>query len=245
MFNLLTVSQTDVVEQVKLSLTFPSMLREVLIRKTINQIAEEKGITAELEELQEAADALRRSLGLLKETDTYTWLHYHQISIDDFEEIVQTKIVTEKLAEHLFAETVESFFAEHQQAYTQAVVYEALLDDRDAAMELFYALEEDEISFAEIARQHHPDPEIRRRGGYVGKLNHRDRPSEIADAIFAANPPEVLKPIVTARGVYLILVEEIIRPELNNSLRQQILAQRLSDWLNLQLENTTPEIHIV
>lgn len=244
MSNLFTITQTDIVEQIKLSLFFPLVLREALVRKTIQHTSAEMNITAEPEALQGAADTLRRSIGLLKESDTYSWFQNQQLSVDDFEEMVRIKLLADRLAIHLYADQVESFFEEHQQEYTQAIAYEVLLDDRELAMDLFYALQENEVSFAEVAREHHPDLELKRKGGYVGKLSRSDRPSELTDAIFAANPPDFLKPIVTAKGVYLIFVEEIIHPELTDSLRQRILTQLFDNWLNLQLENTQTEIQI-
>ena len=42
---------------------------------------------------------------------------------------------------------------------------------------------------------------------------------------------EVLKPIVTSKGVYLILVEEILQPELNDQLRFQIGSELFGEWL--------------
>jgi parvulin-like peptidyl-prolyl isomerase len=42
---------------------------------------------------------------------------------------------------------------------------------------------------------------------------------------------EVLKPIVTSKGVYLILVEEILQPELNDQLRYQIVSELFGEWL--------------
>jgi parvulin-like peptidyl-prolyl isomerase len=42
---------------------------------------------------------------------------------------------------------------------------------------------------------------------------------------------EVLKPIVTSKGVHLILVEEILQPELNDQLRYQIVSELFGEWL--------------
>ena len=45
---------------------------------------------------------------------------------------------------------------------------------------------------------------------------------------------EVLKPIVTSKGVHLILVEEILQPELNDQLRFQIGSELFGEWVNNQ-----------
>lgn len=42
---------------------------------------------------------------------------------------------------------------------------------------------------------------------------------------------KVLKPIVTSKGVHLILVEEILQPELNDQSRFQIGSELFGEWL--------------
>jgi hypothetical protein len=41
---------------------------------------------------------------------------------------------------------------------------------------------------------------------------------------------------VTSKGVHLILVEEIIQPELNESLHNKILTDLFNNWLEKQAE---------
>jgi parvulin-like peptidyl-prolyl isomerase len=59
---------------------------------------------------------------------------------------------------------------------------------------------------------------------------------EVSAAVFAANPPQVLKPIVTSKGVHLVFVEEIIQPELDEQRRYRILSDLFADWLKRQFE---------
>jgi parvulin-like peptidyl-prolyl isomerase len=87
-----------------------------------------------------------------------------------------------------------------------------------------------------IAHQYAQDKELRRAGGYRGKLHRRDLKPEVYAAVFAASPPEILKPIVTSKGVHLILVEELIQPELDNVLRQKNISDLLFAWLKEQRE---------
>ncbi len=83
------------------------------------------------------------------------------------------------------------------------------------------------------------DKELRQKGGYRGILSRKDLKSEISSAVFAATPPDVLKPIVTSKGVYLILVEEILQPELNDQLRYQIGSELFGEWIINQIESVS------
>lgn len=50
---------------------------------------------------------------------------------------------------------------------------------------------------------------------------------------------EVLKPIVTSKGVHLILVEEILQPELNDQFRYQIWSELFGEWVINQIESVS------
>jgi parvulin-like peptidyl-prolyl isomerase len=240
----ITITSEDILHQVKLSCQIPSVIEEIIIRKIIADAVAEAGIKVETEELQKAADNIRL-LGKLKSADdTWAWLQKHGLSLDDFEELIYNNVISGKLAQHLFADKVEPFFVEHQLDYAGVVMYEVVLDDEDLAMELFYGMQEGEMSFYEVAHQYIQDKELCRKGGYRGIVRRKELKPEISAAVFAAKPPQVLKPIVTSSGVHLILVEEIIQPELDDKLRSKILLDLFSEWLKQQVEQAEVVTHL-
>jgi parvulin-like peptidyl-prolyl isomerase len=172
---------------------------------------------------------------LLSEEDTWAWMKKNHLSLDDFEEFVYYQGLASKLAVHLFADKIEPYFYEHQLDYAGVVMYEVVLEDEDLAMELFYSIQEGEMSFYDVAHKYIEDKELRRKGGYRGILYRKDLKPEISAAVFAATPPEVLKPIVTSKGVHLILVEEIIERKLDNWLRNKIATDLFNDWVSNSL----------
>jgi parvulin-like peptidyl-prolyl isomerase len=240
----LNVSSADILRNIKLACQIPQVTEAIAAQKIIAETARELGITVEEEELQAEGDRLRLEKKLVKAKDTWAWLKKHHLSLDEFEEIVHINILSKKLANHLFRDQVERFFYENKFNYIAAVTYEVILDDRDLALELFYALQEDEISFQEIARQYIKDPVLRRSCGYRGILHRKDFRPEIAAAVFAATPPQILKPITTPVGVHLIWLEEIIQPQLDEGLRQKITTELFSGWLKQQVETLEIVTHL-
>jgi parvulin-like peptidyl-prolyl isomerase len=232
----IAISSEDLIQQIKLSCQMPQTIQGIVNRKVIEAIAEENKITLEPEELQKAADAFRLTHNLLRADSTELWLQEHYLSLDEFEEIVRISALSSKLAQHLFGDQVEPFFVKHQLDYTQVVMYEIVLDDEDLAMELFYAIQEGEMSFPDVAHRYIQDTELRRCGGYRGRVHRTDLKPEISAVIFASTPPQLLKPILTAKGAHLILVEDIIQPELDKSRHQKILSNLFLDWLKQTVE---------
>lgn len=231
----ITVSSEDLIRQVKRSFQFPSLIKGLIAHKVISSMATELGISAETDELQKAADSVRLVNGLQRAEDTWSWLKKHELSLDEFEELIHHTVISSKLAQHLFASKVEPFFIEHQLDYLQIVMYEVVLDDEELAIELFYEIQEKDNNFHEIAHQYIENPELRRNGGYKGILHRKDLKPEIAAAVFAATPPQVIKPIVTSKGAHLILVEEIVQPSLDEKLHQSILSNLFNSWLHQQI----------
>ncbi|MDY7003088.1 MAG: peptidylprolyl isomerase [Cyanobacteriota bacterium] len=233
----ITITAEDILNQVKLSLKTSELTEGIITRKIVMDAAQEAGIKVETEELQKAADTMRFVNKLHSAQETFAWLEKHCLSVDDLEEVAYISIASQKLAAHLFADKVEPYFYENQLNYAGVVMYEVVLDDEDLAMELFYAIQEGETSFYDVAHQYIENKELRRQGGYRGVLSRKDLKPEISAAVFAAQPPQMIKPIVTSKGVHLIFVEEIISAELDNKLRSQISSELFGEWVKKQVES--------
>ncbi|MBE9181631.1 peptidylprolyl isomerase [Oculatella sp. LEGE 06141] len=244
MVKAISIDRNEIFKHIQLSCQLPTFIEGAIHCKIIASTAAAQGITVTLAELQQAADSFRLANQLYESNDTWLWLEKHHLNLDDFEELVCTNALSSKLAQHLFGKQVEPFFYEHQLDYVGAAVYEVVLPDEDLAIELFYAVQEGETSFHEVARQYIQEPALRRSAGYRGILRRSDLKPEISAAVFAATPPQILKPIATSKDVHLILVEEIIQPELNDQLHTQILADLFSAWLKQQTEQIEVDIHL-
>lgn len=234
--SVITISTEEIVHQLKCSYQLNGVIEGIVHRRIIEQTAAEIGLEVIPEELQQAANNFRLIHQLWRADDTWSWLHDRHLSLDEFEESIYISALSSKLAQHLFMNKIEPFFVEHQLDYMQVVLYEILLDDEDLAMELFYAMQEGEMSFYETAHEYIQEPELRRSGGYRGVLRRSDLKPEISAAVFAATPPQILKPIITSKGVHLILVEELLEPQFDQRLQQKILSTLFADWLKKQAE---------
>nr|AVH79546.1 hypothetical protein [Synechocystis sp. PCC 9413] len=238
------IDREAILQQVKLSAKIPEFVEGIANRQIITQAATELEIEITTAELQEAADKFRLINQLHDAEETYNWLKKHAISLDEFEEIINYNLLVSKLTTLLFKDKVEAYFAERTIDYLSAAIYEVILEDEDEAMELYYEIECGENSFQEIARQYIQDVELRRKGGYRGIVYRRDLKPELSAAIFAANPPQIIKPVTTASGIHLIWVEEIIKPHLDNRLSSQIGLELFGDWLKQKAEEIQIELAI-
>ena len=238
----LKVSNSEIIERLKISCQFPMAVRQVIRRQIIEDAARTEGVVLSDLELQEAADDFRAEHNLYDPNETWRWVQSNCLTGDEFEQLIYESRLTAKLTRHLFSDRIESYFYEHQLDYVKAAIYEIVLPDFDTAIELYYAVEEREISFVEIARQYISEPTLRRQHGYKGVFSRQELDSAISPQVFAANAPEILKPIAVNQNYHLILVEEIIEPQLTDAVRSQIMNQLFTKWLEQQSQLYAIEI---
>lgn len=243
----IAISAIDLIHHFKLSRQMPLIVASVVNQKIIEQTTIEQNITLSEQELQTAADRFRYEHNLISSADTLNWLNMHYLSVTEFEQIIHHQLLSQKLTRHLFRSRVESYYYANQVDYYQAIIYEIVMADFDLAMELYYGIQEQELSFWDLAHQYIEDRELRRRGGYQGKKNRKQLHPEIAAAVFSQRTdslPQVLKPITIDKNTHLIYVEEIIEPSLDEPLRQIIINQLFEDWLTQQRQQLIKDIQV-
>ncbi|NEQ26674.1 MAG: peptidylprolyl isomerase [Microcoleus sp. SIO2G3] len=187
------------------------------------------------EEIQAEANRLRYEKRLEKAADTLAWLASEMISVEDWEAGICDRILAKKLAESLFSKEVEKVFAQNRLDFDQILLYQIVFSDAKLAQELFYQIEDREISFYEAAHLYDVDERRRQQCGYEGKLFRWNLKPDLATVVFSAKPGEVLGPLKTEQGHHLLMVEAFIPAQLTPQRYQDILDRMFKEWLISEL----------
>jgi parvulin-like peptidyl-prolyl isomerase len=226
-----SISPEEILFFLKKNLQFREVCRQVLSQRIIDHAASARELRVNPEELQAEADRLRRDLQLEKAADTVTWLTEQMITVEEWESGIRDRLLTQKLQESLFGQEVEGFFAQNRLDYEQILLYQIIVPYEKLAQEIFYQIEEREISFYEAAHLYDVDERRRYQCGYEGKLYRWTLKPEMAAVIFAAEPGQLIQPIQDDQGFHLMIVEEFIPATLTESTRQEIQQRMFQDWL--------------
>ncbi|MDJ0605404.1 MAG: hypothetical protein PX482_17400 [Microcystis sp. M53602_WE12] len=89
----ITITNQDLIQQLKLSGKVPEIVEGIIARKIITETATAAGIKNTTAELQQAADQFRLAKGLHNAKDTWNWLQKQGLSLDDFEAIVGSSVI--------------------------------------------------------------------------------------------------------------------------------------------------------
>lgn len=225
------IEANEIIKLLRQDLQLKPFCQKVLQKKVIDKAAGERGLTVTPEEIQVVGDQLRREKRLEKAADTIAWLADQMVSVEDLEVGIGDRLLTQKLAEHLFSKEVEKNFFQNKLQFDQIILYQIIVTNLQLAREIFYQIQEGEISFFDAAHLYDIDENRRHLCGCEGKVYRWGLKPDIAVAVFGAKPGEVIRPIETERGYNLFMVEKFLPAELTPERYQEILHNMFKEWL--------------
>ena len=243
-----SIEPNEIVDFLGKNIQLKEICQKVLHQRIIVQAAQTRNLLITAEEIQAEAECLRRQKRLEKAADTLTWLNDQLITADTWEAGIRDRLLAKKLAESLFSKEVEKFFGQNRLDFEQVLLYQIIVPYEQLASEIFYQIEEEEMSFYKAAHIYDIDERRRRHCGYEGKLYRWSLKPDIAAVVFSTRPREILSPLKTEQGYHLLMVEEFIPAELTPKTYQGIIDRMFSEWLASELnyllhnarENTEP-----
>lgn len=234
---LLQVQEGKIINFLRKSLNFKRIYQEVLRQEIIDQAAEELSLVVTDHETQIEVDRQRRELQLERSIDLVEWLCDQMVTVEDWEAGIRDRLLFQKLVEELFADQIDRFFVEHHLEFDRVLLYQLIVPYAQLAQEIFYQIEEEEISFYEAAHTYDINERRRHYCGYEGWLYRQDLNPTLVERVFGANIREVTYPVHTEQGYHLLLVEEFIPAQLTPTLRQTILNHLFQAWLARELND--------
>ena len=226
-----SIADIDIVKNLKKDVQYKQVWQRIINQKVIEKAAKERGITVSPEEIQAEGDRLRMEKKLYKVSDTMAWFAEQMITVEDLEAGIGDRLLSQKLAEHLFKQEVEKFFAQNRINFEEVLLYQIIISEPRLAQEIYYQIKEQEISFYDAAHCYDIDEKRRQVCGYEGKICRWSLKPEIAAAVFSAKPGIVISPIKTAQGCHILMVEKFIQAELTQQRYQEILNNMFRQWL--------------
>lgn len=229
------VNRDTIIAALKQNFQFRTACNLVLHQRIISEAAASRDLTVEDEEIQQEMDSLRREMQLERAADTLSWLDKQGISPESWEAGIRDRLLAQKLKHHLFDAEIEKYFHENRLRFDKALLYQIVVPYHQLAQELFYQIEEEEISFFEAAHFYDIDEARRYRCGYEGFVNRQGLPAAISAALFSASAGELVGPIQTETGHHLLLCELLSPAALNDEVRDSILESLFQEWLTGEL----------
>jgi parvulin-like peptidyl-prolyl isomerase len=231
------VTAEDLAHSLKKQFQYQSTYQSVTANRLIKQAAFDQGLQVSDLEIQMEADRYRHENGLENAADTINWLNQQQVAPEEWEEGIRDRLLADGLSKHLFSSDIDRMFAESRANYESVALYQLVVPYEKLAMELFYQIEESEISFYEAAHLYDLDSDRRRKCGFEGVLARWQIEPSLSSVIFGAQVQQVTEPIQRDDGYHLIWVEEFLEAALTETIRKQIMDNLFQDWVLSELNH--------
>lgn len=227
-----TMTAEEVVAYLVLSGQDRAVFTAIMANREIVKKAKDMGLVVSDQELQQFSDRFRALRGLSTTEKTVSFLKGIGMTDDDFEAFCETAILTEAVKDRLASDTAqEEFFFANRSSFETARVSTLVVKELNLANEIIIMIQEDGEDFHALARKYSLDPLTRNSGGYMGDISRTTLPQDLTVKIFAAAPGTVLGPYPQMDHFQLFLVEEVVRPIFDNTVKAVIREMLFNQWL--------------
>jgi hypothetical protein len=223
-----TVSLNDVLTELKLGTN--ETLTALLKRKAASALALEHKVAISESELRTSLESFYAERDLFEPEQVQQWLEQLHVDESCVREFIRERLLVERLARVMFTDTaIAAAFGSNPHQYADADVHVFSFGSEGAAEEFILAVREKEIvPFAERI-----------------KIMKRDAPEEIAAALFASAPEDLVGPVETDDGLFRVYqLVQVHEAKLDETLRTLIRRELLEELLNSQLERA-PRVFLI
>lgn len=232
-----TITPEDVVRFLSLTGQSHNIYYQIITHKEVLKKSMELGIEVSVEQLQQFANNLRSLKGLHSAQEMLSFLENSGLTVDDFETFCEASLLTGELKDRLADEKkIEEYFINNRPEFDAARISVIVIGEEELANEILMQVSEDGEDFHALARRFSLDKATKYSGGYVGVVTRKMLSIEISAKVFNADADELLGPFHQDKHYQLILVEEVIKPELNDSVKEKIKELIFGQWLSQFLE---------
>ena len=231
------VTIADILRSLHLRRRLVPLLREVAAESLVLSGAGQAGLAVSDDDLQQAADSFRRRQGLVKAEQMQKWLAREGLTLDDFEASLERDLLFARFRQHWTEPRLADHFKAHRDRYARAHLRQIVVASEGLARELLAEINDDGQDFADLARKHSLHGPSRLAGGSVGVVGRHALPRPLGDAVFAARPGQVVGPLPGPDGFRVVLVEDLLPPELDAETQAVVRSELFDGWLRDQLRD--------
>lgn len=207
----------------------PQLVKEIIIDQAIAEIE------CTPEEQQMAQNLFYQQNQLTQEEQVQAWLKQHGMTSEQLEHLSIREFKLEKFKQATWGNKIESHFLKIK-AKLDRVVY-SLIRTKDAgiAQELYFRIQNEESSFADLATQYSEGPEAQTRG-LIGPVELNVPHPTIAQMLTISQPGKLCPPTKVGEWIIIVRLEQRISAPLDQSTQQRILNELFQGWLSAQMQ---------
>jgi parvulin-like peptidyl-prolyl isomerase len=227
-----TIEASELIPLIASYQMLPQLLRELIIDEAIAPIE------CSPEEVAHAQQQFYAEKQLTQEADIQAWMSNYGLTASQLETITLRKLKLEKFKQATWGHKLESYFFQTK-GKLDKVIYSLLrTQDIGIAQELYFRIQANEQSFAEVAREYSLGPEAK-TGGLVGPIELNALHPAMVQMLSSSQPDQILPPTRIAEWFVILRLEKFIPAQLDESMKARLLNELFETWLQEQKKQIT------
>ncbi|MEQ9671357.1 peptidylprolyl isomerase [Coleofasciculus sp. G2-EDA-02] len=223
-----TITAEEVIPLLAKYQLLPQLLREIIIDQAIATVH------CTDEEKTAACEQFYAKNQLTSEEERQAWRDRQGVTLEQVEELAVRGLKLEKFKQETWGHKIESYFLKRK-GRLDRVIY-SLIRTKEAAIaqELYFRIQEGEQSFNELARDYSQGPEAQ-TGGLVGPVELSTPHPTLAQMLTVSQPGQLWPPTRLGDWFIVIRLEKFLPVQLDDAMRQRLLEEMFTTWLQEQL----------
>lgn len=223
-----TITAEEVIPLLAKYQLLPQLLREIIIDQAIATVH------CTPEEKTAACEQFYAKNQLTSEQERQAWRDRQGVTLEQVEELAVRGLKLEKFKQETWGHKIESYFLKRK-GRLDRVIY-SLIRTKEAAIaqELYFRIQEGEQSFNELARDYSQGPEAQ-TGGLVGPVELSTPHPTLAQMLTVSQPGQLWPPTRLGDWFIVIRLEKFLPVQLDDGMRQRLLEEMFTTWLQEQL----------
>ncbi|AUT00578.1 peptidylprolyl isomerase [Nostoc sp. CENA543] len=205
----------------------PQLLREIIIDEAI------VNVECNPEEVAQAKQRFYAERQLTQAAEIQAWMTQQGLSSEQLDNLISRKIKLEKFKQLTWGNKLESYFFQ-MKGKLDKVIYSLLrTQDPGLAQELYFRLQANEQSFADVAQKYSKGPEAQ-TGGLVGPVELSTLHPAMVQLLSNCQPGKISPPARIAEWLVIVRVEKFIPAQLDEPMKARLLNELFETWLQEQ-----------
>lgn len=207
----------------------PQLAKEIIVDEAIAEVI------CTPEEEANARNRFYQQQQLTDETHIKAWLEGHGMTAQQLEQLSLRELKVEKYKQATWGNKLEAYFLQSK-SQLDRVVY-SLIRTKDAgiAQELYFRVQEQESTFAELAKKYSQGAEAQ-TGGLVGPVELNVPHPKIAQMLSSSKPGQLWPPTQIGEWYIILRLEKYISAQLDAPTQQRLLNELFGQWLTEQIK---------
>jgi hypothetical protein len=185
-------------------------------------------------ETAQACQQLYQQWGLTSEEQQHEWRTHYGFDQKQFEQLATRSLRIERFKQITWEPKLESYFLQRKHDLDKVIYSLLRTKQRDIIQELYFRIQEEEQSFVHLAQQYSEGSEAE-TGGLIGPVELGTLNIELAELLRTGAVGRV-ESFGLGEWHMLVRLEKRIPAQLDDSMRQRLLNEQFSAWLQTQIE---------